>query len=124
MTEPLEPEDRDGRPDDPLDAHQDQTDGDHRSFQEVSENETPSPEKGVDPSSYMRLINQGREKTRRHLAFSLVGLVAIMAIGILVALITHAIKPGDLASLGTVYSPVVTLAGVAIGFYFGRSGDS
>lgn len=85
--------------------------------------------KGVQPSGptedpgFHIQREKAKDATRRWLAFSLVGLLAIVVIYAEVAFVFGWIDGQDLPSLTVVVSPVSTLSAVAIGYFFSKKED-
>lgn len=61
------------------------------------------------------------ETIRRFLAYSLVGLLALMVLGTLFSYIAGWLDVAELKELSILITPVLTLTGTAVGFYFGAS---
>jgi hypothetical protein len=65
-------------------------------------------------------LDEKREDTRRYLAIGLAILLAVVGILLIVLTATKALTLDEAKDLAlTVYSPIVVLAGTALGFYFG-----
>lgn len=60
-----------------------------------------------------------REKVRARIAYGLTAFVAIYAAGAFIALATGWAEIEDLERLQVYFTPVITLAATALGFYFG-----
>ena len=61
------------------------------------------------------------DKTRRYIAGALVGLLALITIASLASFICGALTVDELKELGILITPVLTLTGTAVGFYFGAN---
>ncbi|MEW6747903.1 MAG: hypothetical protein AB1486_34720 [Planctomycetota bacterium] len=67
-----------------------------------------------------RVKTRHREVTRRHLALGLLIILGIMALSGQGAYIAGLLTADEFRDLSTLFTPVVTLAGAAFGFFFGR----
>ena len=88
----------------------------------IQENLDPGQERGTDIESFTRSfdVDRAREDTRRLLAMGLLVLVGVIALAAEAAVIFHAIAITDLSDLSVIFTPIVTLAGAAFGFFFGQ----
>ena len=65
---------------------------------------------------------QDREKLRGKIAIGVLSLLGTMVVGPFVLIGCHALGLAEVKDLLTItYGPIVTLAGTAMGFYFGAS---
>jgi hypothetical protein len=87
----------------------------------LSEDVNPSGE-GVRLDSFVQFKERGRERTRRHLAVGLLILVAVMAVAGEAAFIFGRISADGIREVSILFTPIVTLASAAFGFFFGRDG--
>lgn len=62
------------------------------------------------------------DTVRQFLAYSLVALLALMVLGALCSYIAGWLNVDELKELSILITPILTLTGTAIGFYFGSSG--
>lgn len=76
--------------------------------------------RGVEVSSFLQVKDRARERTRRHLAVGLLVLVGMMALAAEAAYIFGKIPGDGLREVSVLFTPVVTLASAAFGFFFGR----
>jgi len=61
------------------------------------------------------------DRTRRWIALILVGLLAVVTLAALVSFIVNWLDVSELKELGILITPVLTLTGTAVGFYFGAN---
>ncbi|MFF0818413.1 hypothetical protein ACFYVR_25190 [Rhodococcus sp. NPDC003318] len=86
----------------------------------IFEADEPAPRGGLDsprigpPPSF-------HDETRRTIAMILVILLALVTIGSLASFIAGWLEVGELKELGIILTPVLTLTGTAVGFYFGAN---
>lgn len=86
---------------------------------EITENEDPKP--GIDVKT--KTVGRLREYTRRYLAFTLLIIVGLVALGSGIASWIHYTPDGERDFLEAVFSPLVALTGPALGFFFARHHD-
>jgi hypothetical protein len=80
------------------------------------------PPSGLPPAPIE--IELAREHIRGILAIYLVSLLAAVLLSLLMAAIAGALAPAEVKNLlEPIVSPLIALAGTAIGFYFGRPGN-
>ena len=62
---------------------------------------------------------------RRRIAYTLIGLLAILVIGMLALICLEIIVVGDIKEFGVILGPLVAMVSAATGFYYGttRQGD-
>ncbi|EAR07562.1 hypothetical protein [Reinekea blandensis] len=61
------------------------------------------------------------DKTRRGMAYSLVGILALIVIGVFASLWFGGVSVKDVAEFGFILGPIVALVSAATGFYYGSS---
>lgn len=62
------------------------------------------------------------DAVRQTLAFSLVALLVLIVLGTLISFIANWLTLDEMKELNILITPVLTITGTAVGFYFGSSG--
>lgn len=82
----------------------------------------PAPAPLRDPIQRSYDPTQDREKLRGQIAISVLALLGSMVVGPFVLIGFHVLSLSEVKELLTItYGPIITLAGTAMGFYFGAS---
>ena len=91
----------------------------------VTSRPKPSPSRTQRPPSAVAAIapdiGQNRERTRGRLAMVLIGLLALVFLGAIVALMAGTISVHDLKELSSFVNPLIVLVGTVTACYFGRA---
>lgn len=87
--------------------------------QPFSFEEDRDPEEGLYRSQFREPSFDDR--TRRWIALALVGLLAIITLAALFSFILNKLDVSELKELSILITPVLTLTGTAVGFYFGAN---
>src|SRR5882672_7706672 len=80
----------------------------------------PGSDKGTRLSGFAAIQPRTRERTRSVLAVGLLIVVAVMILSAEFAVIFHKLAPSPLRDLSLIFTPIITLASAAFGFFFGQ----